>query len=64
VVPFSTIKTRLGGPPIRTSKTVGDREVEAEQVNLRMRDESVPGAMSIDAFVEMVQTAVEEKRLL
>jgi hypothetical protein len=29
-----------------------------------MRDESVPGAMSIDAFVEMVQTAVEEKRLL
>ena len=43
---------------------VGDKEVEAEEVNLRMRDESVPGSMSVDAFAELVRAAVEERRLL
>jgi threonyl-tRNA synthetase len=43
---------------------IGDREVEAEQVNLRMRDGNVPGAMSLDEFVALAQTAVEERRLL
>jgi threonyl-tRNA synthetase len=43
---------------------IGDREMEAGQVNLRMRDGNVPGAMSVDGFTAMAQAAVEEKRLL
>jgi threonyl-tRNA synthetase len=43
---------------------IGDREVEAGQVNLRKRDGSMPGAMSVNAFAALVQEAVEEKRLL
>jgi len=43
---------------------IGDREIEAAQVNLRMRDGNVPGAMSIDEFLTLAQEAVAEKRLL
>jgi threonyl-tRNA synthetase len=43
---------------------VGDREVEAGEVNLRRRDKSVAGSMSLDSFAELVQEAVEERRLL
>ena len=43
---------------------VGDREIEAEQVNLRLRNEEVLGAMSIDAFIELAQEAVAARREL
>jgi threonyl-tRNA synthetase len=43
---------------------VGNREMEAEQVNLRLRDGNVPGAMAVDDFVALAQEAVEERRLL
>nr|HID14371.1 threonine--tRNA ligase [Anaerolineae bacterium] len=43
---------------------IGDREMEAGQVNLRLRDGKVPGAMSVDAFLALAQEAVAEKRLL
>ncbi len=43
---------------------IGDREIEDDQVNLRMRDGSVPGAMSIDEFLTLAQEAVAKKRLL
>jgi threonyl-tRNA synthetase len=43
---------------------VGDREVEAGQVNLRLRDGNVPGAMSVDDFAALAQETVAEKRLL
>ncbi len=43
---------------------IGDREMEAGQVNLRMRDGNVPGAMSVSEFLALAQEAVAEKRLL
>jgi threonyl-tRNA synthetase len=43
---------------------MGDREVEAEQVNLRLRNEEVLGAMSVDAFIELAQEAVETRQQL
>jgi threonyl-tRNA synthetase len=43
---------------------VGDREMEAGQVNLRLRNEEVRGAMSVDDFIALAQEAVAEKRLL
>jgi threonyl-tRNA synthetase len=43
---------------------VGNREMEAEQVNLRMRDGDVPGAMALGDFVALAQEAVAERRLL
>jgi len=43
---------------------IGDREMGAGQVNLRMRDGKVPGAISVDDFVAQAQVAVAEKRLL
>jgi threonyl-tRNA synthetase len=43
---------------------MGDREIEAEQVNLRLRNEEVRGAMSVDAFIELAQDAVEARRQL
>ncbi|MEA3376193.1 MAG: threonine--tRNA ligase [Chloroflexota bacterium] len=43
---------------------VGDREIEAEQVNLRLRNEEVRGAMSVEAFIELAQEAVETRRQL
>jgi threonyl-tRNA synthetase len=43
---------------------VGDREIEAGQVNLRMRNEEVLGAMSVDAFVELAQDAIASRREL
>jgi threonyl-tRNA synthetase len=43
---------------------VGDREIEAEQVNLRLRNEEVRGAMSVDAFIELAQEAVAARREL
>ena len=43
---------------------MGNREVEAGQVNLRMRDGNVPGAMSVDDFIAMAQEAVAERRPL
>jgi threonyl-tRNA synthetase len=43
---------------------MGDREIEAEQVNLRLRNEEVRGAMSVDEFIEMAQDAVKARRRL
>ena len=43
---------------------VGDREVEAGQVNVRLRDESRRGAMSVDEVIGMIQGAVDERRVL
>jgi threonyl-tRNA synthetase len=43
---------------------IGNREMEAEQVNLRLRDGDVPGAMSVEDFVALAQGAVVEKRVL
>jgi threonyl-tRNA synthetase len=43
---------------------VGDREIEAQQVNLRLRNEQVLGAMSVDEFIEIAQEAVETRRQL
>ena len=43
---------------------IGDREMEAGQVNLRMRDGQVPGAMPVDEFIALVQEAVAQKSLL
>ncbi|MDY6875411.1 MAG: threonine--tRNA ligase [Chloroflexota bacterium] len=43
---------------------IGDREIKAGQVNLRMRDGNVPGAMPVDDFSALAQEAVAEKRLL
>lgn len=36
----------------------GPRELEAGQVNLRLRDGTIRGALEIDAFAAMVQEAV------
>ena len=43
---------------------IGDREVEAGQVNVRLRDESRRGAMSVDEVIDMIQGAVDERRVL
>jgi threonyl-tRNA synthetase len=43
---------------------IGDREAEASQVNLRLRDGTTPGAMSVEDFVALVQRAVAERRVL
>ena len=43
---------------------IGDREMNAGQVNLRLRDGQVPGAMSVNDFLVLAQKVVEEKRLL
>ncbi len=43
---------------------IGDREVEAETVNLRRRDGETPGAMPVDAFIALLRDAVEERREL
>jgi threonyl-tRNA synthetase len=43
---------------------IGDREMAAGQVNLRLRDERVPGALPVEEFVAFAQEAVREKRLL
>jgi threonyl-tRNA synthetase len=43
---------------------MGDREMEAGQVNLRTRDGQQPGAMSVDDFIALAQKAVAEKQLL
>ncbi|HET91087.1 MAG TPA: threonine--tRNA ligase [Chloroflexi bacterium] len=43
---------------------VGDREMESDQVNLRLRDESVPGSKSVDEFIALAQEAVADKRVL
>jgi len=43
---------------------IGDREIGAGQVNLRMRDGKVPGAMSVDAFLALAQDAVAVRQLL
>jgi len=43
---------------------IGDREIDAGQVNLRLRDGQVPGAMSVDDFCALAQNAVMEKRSL
>jgi threonyl-tRNA synthetase len=43
---------------------VGDREMEADQVNLRLRDEEVLGAMSVEEFTALAREAVRERRPL
>jgi threonyl-tRNA synthetase len=43
---------------------VGDREAEAGQVNLRLRDGSKPGAMSVADFVDLANAAIVERRVL
>ena len=42
---------------------IGDREMEAGQINLRLRDGSKPGAMSVDEFIALASSAVAEKRV-
>jgi threonyl-tRNA synthetase len=41
---------------------VGDREMEAGQINLRRRDGERMGSMSVEDFIAIAQEAVEEKR--
>jgi threonyl-tRNA synthetase len=43
---------------------IGDREIEAEQVNVRLRNEDVLGAMDVDAFIELATEAVTSRREL
>ena len=43
---------------------IGDTEIAEGQVNLRRRDGSVPGAMTVKDFIAMTATAVQEKALL
>lgn len=43
---------------------VGDREMEAEDVNLRLRNEEVLGAMSVDEFIALATEAMETQRQL
>jgi threonyl-tRNA synthetase len=43
---------------------IGDREVEDEQVNLRLRDGSKPGAMSVPDLIATIEEAVAERRVL
>ncbi len=43
---------------------IGDREIEAEQVNLRLRNEEVLGAMSVDEFIGLASEAVEARQQL
>jgi threonyl-tRNA synthetase len=43
---------------------VGNREMDAGQVNLRRRDGEVPGAMSVGEFIALAQEAVVEKSVL
>ncbi len=43
---------------------IGDKEMAAGQVNLRLRDGQVPGAMPVGEFIALAQEAVGEKRLL
>jgi threonyl-tRNA synthetase len=43
---------------------IGDREVEANQVNLRLRDGKKPGAMSVPDFIAMVEQAIADRRVL
>jgi threonyl-tRNA synthetase len=43
---------------------MGDREVEADQVNLRLRNEEVRGAMSVDEFIELAEDAIAARRQL
>ncbi len=43
---------------------VGDREIEANQVNLRLRDGKKPGSMDVETFIDIVQEAVESKSTL
>ncbi len=39
---------------------IGDQELEANQVALRLRSGENPGAMSVDAFIEHAQTDIRE----
>ncbi len=43
---------------------VGDREMEAGQVNLRRRDGEVPGAMTVEKFIDLALEAIREHRPL
>jgi threonyl-tRNA synthetase len=43
---------------------IGDREMEAGQVNLRRRDGSRDGAIEVPAAIALVQDAVEQRRVL
>jgi threonyl-tRNA synthetase len=43
---------------------VGDHEIEANKVNLRLRDGKKPGAMSVADLISMVRQAVNERRVL
>ena len=43
---------------------IGDREIETEQVNLRLRNEEVRGAMSVDDFIALATEAVDTRRQL
>jgi threonyl-tRNA synthetase len=43
---------------------VGDREVEDQQVNLRLRDNSKPGATSVPDLIALIEKAVSSKSVL
>ncbi len=40
---------------------IGDREMEDGQVALRRRNGENPGAMSVEAFIELALREIEEK---
>jgi threonyl-tRNA synthetase len=43
---------------------IGDREQEAGQVNLRLRDGSKPGALGVDGLIVQILDAIREHRVL
>jgi len=43
---------------------IGDREQEAGQVNLRLRDGNKPGALGVEDLIEQIQSADREHRVL
>lgn len=43
---------------------IGDREMEASQVNPRLRDGQKPGAMSVPDLIDLIDQAVAERRVL
>jgi threonyl-tRNA synthetase len=43
---------------------IGDREQEAQEVNLRLRDGSKPGTLNVDDLIALIQEADREHRVL
>jgi threonyl-tRNA synthetase len=39
---------------------IGDKEIEAAQVNVRLRDGTIGGALGVDAFIAVVQAEANQ----